>query len=107
MKVKIKTMKDVIGLYDLGLLPFEGYEKEDDYVPFSFEKQEEEETSAPLAVFADVMLVLTLGKFRRGLISVRTLQIFVNSWFPRKKRKKLTMNTECTWLAKKEKTLLS
>lgn len=27
MKVKIKTMEDVIGLYDLGVLEFEGYEK--------------------------------------------------------------------------------
>ena len=39
MKIKIKTMEDVMGLYDLGLMPFEGYEKEEDYVPFSFETE--------------------------------------------------------------------
>lgn len=27
MKIKIKTMEDVVGLYDLGVLEFEGYEK--------------------------------------------------------------------------------
>ena len=43
MKVKIKTMEEIMGLYDLGLLPFEGYEKEEDYIPFSFETESVED----------------------------------------------------------------